>query len=59
MVASALLNSEPENVVMWDAVYNNPADEGASRTVRELENYMVAWVSSVNTSTEREDEGGK
>lgn len=52
IVASALLTGNVENKEKWDAVHKVPHEEGAPKTVRELENYMVAWVGSVNTSAE-------
>lgn len=55
-VASALLSTDPKNIKEWEDVEAYTAEEGATKTVRELENYMLAWVGSVNTSAERFDD---
>ena len=61
VVASALLTGDPENVKKWNAVENEPIHmhEGPAKTVRELENYMLAWVGSVNTSADRDGQDFK
>ena len=53
IVASALLTSDPDNVKKWSAVEEEPEHEGPPKTVRELEEYMLAWVGSVNISADR------
>ena len=55
-VAAALISSDPENVEGWETVDDWTTEEGASKTVRELEDYMLAWVGSVNISAERIDD---
>lgn len=56
VVASSLLTSEEDNMKKWKAVEEKPEHEGAPKTVRELEEYMLAWVGSVNISADRADE---
>jgi len=56
VVASALLTSEEDNLKKWNAVEEKPEYEGAPKTVREMEEYMLAWVGSVNISAEKADE---
>ena len=55
-VASALLTGDSENIEKWDAVEDIASEEGATKTVRQLEEYMLAWVGSVNISADRADE---
>ena len=55
-VASALLTTDEENVAQWEALSDISAAEGATKTVRELEEYMLTWVGSVNISADRADD---
>jgi len=50
VVASAILAGSEENQLHWDAVHKESEHEGPMKTVKELEEYMLAWVSSTNTS---------
>ena len=52
-VASAIFAGTDENVNGWGAVEQAPQYEGAQKTVREMEQYMLTWVGSVNTSAYR------
>ena len=52
LVASALLVGSEENKDQWGAVYEEPEHDGPQKTVKQLEEYMLAWVSSVNISAE-------
>lgn len=55
-VASALLIASDDNIEQWNAVYEEPEHEGPQKTVKQLEEYMLAWVSSVNNSAYRADD---
>lgn len=42
-----------QNVEKWEAVEKHfPNEEGAPKTVRELNRYSLAWVGAANTSSE-------
>jgi len=59
MVASAILSGTEDNEIHWDAVHKEPEHEGPMKTVKQLEEYMMAWVGSVNTSAYDKEEGKK
>ncbi len=54
ILASKLMEGDdPDNKERWDAVAQvYPEDEGVSQTVRELQNYMLAWLGAANVSYE-------
>ena len=55
-VVAALISSSPDNVKGWEGVEGLTSEQGAAKTVKELEDYMLAWVGSVNISAERIDD---
>lgn len=53
IVASKIVAGSKANIDKWKAVYEEyPEMEGAPRTIRELQEYMVAWVGATNTSSD-------
>jgi len=56
IVATSILAGNQDNIEHWAAVHEEPEHEGPQKTVKQLEEYMLAWVGSVNTSAEREDD---
>lgn len=50
MVASAILVDNEDNKAQWGAVFEEAEHVGPQKTVKQLEEYMIAWVSSVNNS---------
>jgi len=55
IVASAILAGTDDNIVHWDAVHQEPEHVGPMKTAKQLEEYMMAWVGSVNTSAHDDD----
>jgi len=49
-VASAILSGTEDNKIHWDAVHQEPEHDGPMKTAKEIEEYMIAWVGSVNTT---------
>jgi len=49
-VASAILTKSEENKEQWSAVYEEAEHIGPQKTVKQMEEYMLAWVGSVNIS---------
>ena len=56
-IAAALLIGTEDNKKYWDAVNEETRNTGAMRTVKELEEFMLATVGSVNTSAFDQREG--
>ena len=59
LVASAILTNSGDNVDQWTAVFEEAEHEGPQKTVKQLEEYMLAWVGSVNNSAEEMLPDGK
>jgi len=49
-VASAILSGTEDNQLHWDAVHQEPEHIGPMKTAKAIEEYMLAWVGSVNTT---------
>ncbi len=51
-VASHLISGEPEMADKWNAVYEvYKHEQGAPKTLREMQEYALAWIGSVNISS--------
>ncbi len=48
--AAVLLSATDDNIRKWDAVHKEAKQPGAMKTVKEIEEYLLAWISAVNTS---------
>ena len=55
VVASAILAGNADNMEHWEAVHKENGHTGPMLTSKELEEYMLAWVGSVNTSAYDDD----
>ena len=52
-MAASILGGESENVNKWECVYDAyPEKEGAPKSLREMEWYMLDYVGSVNVSAD-------
>ena len=52
-VAASVLTGDPENTNKWDCVGSQyPEKEGAPKSLREMEWYMLDYVGSVNVSAD-------
>ena len=53
IIAASILDGDPENVNKWDCVADHyPEKEGAPKSLREMEWYMLDYVGSVNVSAD-------
>ena len=48
--AAVLLSATDDNIRKWDAVHKDAKQTGAMKTVKEIEEYLLSWISAVNTS---------
>jgi len=51
-LAAALLAGTEDNRIQWEAVHKENKHVGAMKTVKDMEEYMLAWVSAVNTTAD-------
>ena len=49
-----IAGNDPANQLKYDALYDLfPEEEGAPKTLREMPQYMEAWMGATNTSSDK------